>query len=247
MAVYIAAHKAFPPVDTAGYIPLQVGAANGADLPYTKDNTGEHISEKNPHFCELTGLYWIWKNTQDAYKGLVHYRRYFMQGGQVLTEEAIGRLLADSDILLPPREILRESAWQEFCLHSGHERDLILLRQAVETVDAEYLPAFDTVMAGNRLHLFNMLIARQETFDAYCAWLFAVLFELEKQVDMTGYTPYEQRLYGFLSERLLNVWVMHNNLKTCTVKVKNTQQTAKQALRLFARRQKNRLLFALKK
>ncbi len=247
MAVYIAAHKAFDPVDAAGYIPLQVGAANGTDLPYTKDNSGEHISEKNPHFCELTGLYWIWKNTQDAYKGLVHYRRYFMQGGQVLSEQTIERLLADSDIILPPREVLRESAWKEFCLHSGHERDLVLLRQAVETVDATYLPSFDRVMAGNRLHLFNMLIARREVFDAYCEWLFAVLFELEKHVDMTGYTPYEQRLYGFLSERLLNVWVAHNAPAVRTVKVKNTQQTRAQALRLFARRQKNRLLFSLKK
>ena len=247
MAVYIAAHKAFTPVDTAGYIPLQVGAANGADLPYAKDNTGDHISDKNPHFCELTGLYWIRKNTQDTIKGLVHYRRYFMQGGQVLTEEQIERLLENCDVILPPKEILRESAWREFCLHSGHEQDLTLLRQAVETIDGAYLPAFDKVMAGNRLHLFNMLIARQETFDAYCDWLFAVLFELEKHVDMTGYTPYEQRLYGFLSERLLNVWVAHNNLTVRTVKVKNTQQTVRGALRLFARRQKNRLLFALKK
>ncbi len=247
MAVYIAAHKAFPAVDAAGYIPLQVGAANGADLPYTKDNTGEHISEKNPHFCELTGLYWIWKNTSDAYKGLVHYRRYFMQGKDILSEQAIEHLLADCDIILPPREILRESAWQEFSLHSGHEQDLNLLRQAVETVDPAYLPSFDRVMAGNRLHLFNMLIARREVFDAYCAWLFAVLFELEKHVDMTGYTPYQQRLYGFLSERLLNVWVAHNAPTVRTVKVKNTQQTRSQALRLFARRQKNRLLFSLKK
>lgn len=245
MAVYVAAHKAYDVIDTAGYIPLHVGAAGGVELPYTKDNTGEHISEKNPHFCELTGLYWIWKNRREDYKGLVHYRRYFMQGGQVLPEADIRRLLDDSDIILPPREILRESAWKEFSLHSGHEHDLVLLREAVAAVDAAYLPSFDTVMAGNRLHLFNMLIAREEIFDAYCAWLFAVLFELEKHVDMTGYTPYEQRLYGFLSERLLNVWVAHNGLRVCTVRVKNTQQTAKQALRLFARRQKNRLLFAL--
>lgn len=247
MAVYIAAHKAFDPVDDRTYIPLQVGAAGGANLPYTKDNTGENISDKNPHFCELTGLYWIRHNTQDDYKGLVHYRRYFMQSGRPLAEDSIRRLLADSDILLPPREVLRESAWKEFCLHSGHERDLVLLREAVEKIDAAYLPSFDRVMAGNRLHLYNMLIARREIFDAYCDWLFAVLFELENHVDMTGYTPYEQRLFGFLSERLLNVWVAHNQLTVRTVKVKNTQQTAKQALRLFARRQKNRLLFALKK
>ncbi len=247
MAVYIAAHKAFDAPATAGYIPLQVGAEGKDPLPFEKDNTGAHISEKNPHFCELTGLYWIWKNRREDYKGLVHYRRYFMQGKAILPEETIRHLLTTYDAILPPQEILRENAWEEFPLHSGHKKDLVLLREAIETVDAAYLPTFDRVMAGNRLHLFNMLIAREEIFNSYCAWLFAVLFELEKHVDMTGYTAYEQRLYGFLSERLLNVWVAHNRLRITTVKVKNTQQTAKQAVRLFLRRRKNQLLFALKK
>ena len=247
MAVYVATHKAYDVIDRFGYVPLHVGAAGGQDLPYTKDNTGEHISEKNPHFCELTGLYWIWKNTKDTYKGLVHYRRYFMWGNDLLQDTKIRQLLTDCDIILPPREYLRESAWEEFCLHSGHELDLKLLREAVETVDAAYLPDFDRVMTGNRLHLFNMLVARREVVDAYCAWWFALLFELEKHVDMTDYTPYEQRLYGFLSERLLNVWIAHNNVNVRTVKVKNTQRNLKQRMRVFARRQKNRLLFALKK
>lgn len=247
MAVYVAAHKAYDAAAIEGYIPLQVGAANGPDLPYTKDNTGENISEKNPHFCELTGLYWIWKNRHDDYKGLVHYRRFFVKNGQPLSQKDIRAILATHDVILPPTEYLRETAWEEFTLYSGHEQDLVSLRRAVETVDAAYLPDFDAVMANNQLHLFNMLITRAELFDAYCEWLFAVLFELEKHVDMTDYTDYQKRLYGFLSERLLNVWVAHNGLRVRKVKVKNTQKTAKQALRLFARRQKNCLLFALKK
>lgn len=246
MSVYIAAHKAFEPPAEPGYIPLQVGAAGKAALPYTPDNTGDHISEKNPHFCELTGVYWIWKNTQDDYKGLVHYRRYFYKDGHRLTEAEIRTLLGQYDILLPRPEYLRESAYEEFALHSGHEKDLILLRQAVEQVDASVLPAYDRVMAGNRLHLYNMMVASGAEYDAYCAWLFAVLFELEKQVDMTGYTPYQQRLYGFLSERLLNVWVAHRGLRVCPLQVKNTEQTFKGTARLFLRRQKNRLLFALR-
>ncbi len=245
MAVYVAAHKAYDVLDLAGYIPLHVGAEGKEPLPYEKDNTGEHISEKNPHFCELTGLYWIWKNRQDDYKGLVHYRRYFVQNGRVLTEDSIRRLLVHNDAILPKREILRENAWEEFSLHSGHEQDLVQLRKAVAAVDDRYLPAFDRVMADNRLHLYNMMIARKDIFDTYCAWLFAVLFELEKHVDMTGYTPYQQRLYGFLAERMLNVWVAHNDIKIATARVKNTQQSAKETLRIFLRRQKNRLLFAL--
>lgn len=247
MAIYIAAHKAFAVPAEPGYIPLQVGAEGKADLGYTPDNTGDHISEKNPHYCELTGVYWVWKNTADAYKGLVHYRRYFRGKQGRLTEAEVTDLLSRYDILLPRQEILRESAYKEFCLHSGYEKDLIALRAAVETVDASVLPAYDRVMGGNRLHLYNMLITTGEEYNAYCAWLFAVLGKLEESVDMTDYTPYQQRLYGFLSERLLNVWVTHRGLKVKTMKVYNTEQTLKGRLRLFLRRQKNRLAYRLGK
>ena len=247
MAVYIAAHKAFSPPTAAGYIPLQVGAEGKEPLGFSADNTGEHISEKNPHYCELTGLYWVWNNTEDGYKGLVHYRRYFRGKRGLLTEEEITALLNRYDVILPRPEILRESAYEEFCLHSGYEKDLISLREAVERVDADVLPAYDRVMAGNRLHLYNMLIAPREEFDAYCRWLFAVLAQLEPSVDMTDYTPYQKRLYGFLGERLLNVWVTHRGLRVGTLKVYNTEQPLSARMRLWLRRQKNRLLFALKK
>lgn len=242
MAVYIAVHKEMPLPHREGYVPLQVGARLGAPFCAVRDDTGVQISAKNPHYCELTGLFWVWQNTRDAYKGLVHYRRYFTYRGHILTEGEIRRFLSEADILLPRPEPLREAAWQEFCLHSGHERDLLLTRRAVGLVSEEMLPAFDGVMAGRRLHLYNMLIAPAAEFDAYCRWLFAVLTQVEQGVDMTGYTPYERRLYGFLGERLLNVWVTHRNLRVRTLPVKNTQQTAAQEVRLWMRRQKNRLL-----
>lgn len=245
MAVYIAAHKPFSVQERAGYIPLHVGAAAGQPLPFQGDDTGDSISEKNPHYCELTGLYWIWKNTADPYKGLVHYRRYFVRHGKILTEDNIRQLLEHADFLVPKPEYLRETAYEEFCLHSGHEHDLILLRQAVEAIDATVLPAYDRVMNANRLVLYNMCIAGREAFDRYCAWLFAVLGELEKHVDMQGYTPYEQRLYGFLAERLFNVWLAHTGAPVCHLRVINTERSRKDSLRLFLRRQKNRLLFAL--
>jgi hypothetical protein len=247
MAVYVAAHKAFTPPAEAGYIPLQVGAEGKEPLGFLQDNTGEQISAKNPHYCELTGLYWVWKNTRDDYKGLVHYRRYFRGKQGRLTEGEIAALLTRCDVILPRPEFLRESAHEEFCLHSGYEKDLVALRGAVERVDPAFLPAYDRVMAGNRLHLYNMLIAPRAEFDAYCEWLFGVLAQLEPSVDMTDYTPYQQRLYGFLGERLLNVWVTHRGLRVGTLKVYNTEQPLSARVRLWLRRQKNKLLFALNK
>ena len=242
MAVYIATHKQACLPRQAGYVPLQVGASVHPRLSYVGDNTGTHISEKNPQYCELTGLFWVWQNTRDPYKGLVHYRRYFTWRGRLLTQEQIGRLLTTHDIILPRPEPLRESAWQEFCLHSGYERDLVLTRQAVAAVDGGMLDAFDQVMGGTQLHLYNMLIASAAEFDAYCRWLFAVLTQVEAQVDMTGYTPYQKRLYGFLGERLLNVWVTHRRLRVCPLRVVNTESSAAQEARLWLRRRKNRRL-----
>ncbi len=59
-------------------IPIQVGAAlTGERICEVRDNTGDHISEKNREYCELTALYWIWKNTSSQYAGLCHYRRHY--------------------------------------------------------------------------------------------------------------------------------------------------------------------------
>lgn len=57
--------------------PIYVGAKiNRENLEYLKDSTGNNISEKNENFCELTGIYWLWKNVDADFYGMMHYRRY---------------------------------------------------------------------------------------------------------------------------------------------------------------------------
>ena len=75
--IYIAAHKKANLPQKEGYVPIQVGSQLHDDLGYLKDNQGDNISIKNPNYCELTGLYYIWKNTNSDIIGLTHYRRYF--------------------------------------------------------------------------------------------------------------------------------------------------------------------------
>lgn len=41
------------------------------------DDTNDNISSKNPYYSELTGIYWVWKNTRQDVTGTCHYRRFF--------------------------------------------------------------------------------------------------------------------------------------------------------------------------
>lgn len=61
---YIIMHKAFTPPADPSFVPLQVGF--GEDLGYLRDNTKDNIASKNKSWCELTGLYWIWKTIPKA-------------------------------------------------------------------------------------------------------------------------------------------------------------------------------------
>lgn len=79
--ILVACHKADPNIRQDDiYMPIQVGKAlhPELDLGFQCDNTGDNISEKNGSYCELTALYWAWKNLKDIdYIGLCHYHRYF--------------------------------------------------------------------------------------------------------------------------------------------------------------------------
>ena len=66
------------------YLPIQVGKAiSNIDLGIRGDDTGDNISNKNASYCEMTGMYWAWKNLKNVdVIGLCHYRRYFDFHGQ---------------------------------------------------------------------------------------------------------------------------------------------------------------------
>lgn len=250
--IYIATHKKFDAPKLEGYCALQVGAAGKADLGYEKDDSGENISLKNPNYCELTGLYWIWKNCNDDYKGLVHYRRYFGNNNltnkmsSVYSYEQMLKFLKESDIVLPYIEYFKQNAKEEILIHCCTINIFDKLRQILAEKYPEYIRTFDQYFAQNRSALFNMLFCKKEIFDQYCSWLFSILFELEKSVDLKQLNAYQQRLYGFLAERLLNVWVIKNELKVVNVSVVNTELCVFERIRLVRRRVTNKLRFWLK-
>ena len=73
--ILIACHRPYPIPQNSCYLPVEVGAALHTEpIPGTvPDNTGDNISHKNKNYCELTALYWAWKNLEAEAVGLVHY------------------------------------------------------------------------------------------------------------------------------------------------------------------------------
>lgn len=224
--IIIATHKKYRMPEDRLYLPLHVGAEgktdeNGAplDLGYIKDNTGDNISLKNKNFCELTGLYWAWKNLDADCIGLAHYRRHFTvrrsrdKWERPLTDQELRKLLEKNDVILPKkRNYFIETNYNQY-VHAHHAIDLETTRQIIAEHCPEYLEAYDRSMKRTTGHRFNMFIMKRDKFDAYCEWLFDILFELENRLDISEYSAYDARVFGFVSERLLDPWLETNNIK----------------------------------
>lgn len=221
--ILVAAHKAYWMPDDPCYLPVHVGKALHEDknLGFTGDNTGENISSKNPYYCELTAIYWAWKNLKADYTGLVHYRRYFTRKevrdvnkkrDEILTRQNWETLLQQTPVIVPDKRRYYIESNRSHYLHAHHPEGLTTLEAIIREKYPDYIPAMETVMHRTWAHMFNMFVMRKDYYDAYCAWMFAILFELENRIDITGWTPYESRVYGFVSELMLDIWLEKNRI-----------------------------------
>ena len=216
--IVVCSHKDYWVPSDILYVPLMVGGKKAPD-GWKSDSTGVNISRKNANYCELTGLYWAWKNLDCEYLGLAHYRRHFtiLRGTSdrrdVLSLEQARRLVSGTDVVLPKkRNYWIETNYSQY-VHAHHKEDLDETREIIRERCPKYLSAFDRSMRKTSGHRFNMFIMKKELADSYCEWLFDVLFELEKRLDISGYNTNDQRVFGFVSERLLDVWLETNHIK----------------------------------
>ena len=218
--IIVATHKPYWMPSDPLYVPVHVGAEGKESLGFTPDNTGDNISSRNANYCELTGLYWAWKNLDCEYLGLAHYRRHFtvLRGTSdrrdVMSLDQARSLLANNDVLLPTkRNYWIESNYSQY-VHAHHKEDLDTTREIIEERYPNYIKAYDSSMKKTTGHRFNMFIMKKELADAYCTWLFDILFELEKRLDISEYSANDKRVFGFVSERLLDVWLETNGIKS---------------------------------
>jgi hypothetical protein len=219
--ILVAAHKRFPmPADKDLYLPVLVGATknykNG--IEYQRDDEGDNISYKNPNYNELTAIYWAWKNLDSDAVGLVHYRRLFSVNGKrklssVLTKEQVEQLLKEAPIVLPKkRRYYIETNYSHY-VHAHHKEPIDVMRRVIAENYPKYLSSYDKVMNKRSAHMFNMFIMERKEFNQYAEWMFDVLFRVEKVIDITDYSVQEARVFGYLSELLMDIWIVANQKK----------------------------------
>jgi hypothetical protein len=224
--IFVCTHKPFYMFKDSVLKPIHVGKQlSNLNLGFDGDDTGENISYKNPNYCELTALYWIWKNySETELVGLCHYRRFFKLNNQHLNKDIIyesdlvelGDLLKITNLNIASNEILVSEPMSFECslmeqYNQEHiVNDLLKVRESILNLFPDYLVSFDLTMEQNIFYPFNMFITNRNIIDKYCNWLFTVLYNSEKKINISD-EPYQRRVFGFLSERLFSVWLYHHS------------------------------------
>jgi Domain of unknown function (DUF4422) len=214
------------------YLDIQCGKdATGLDLGMQGDDTGDNISARNSYWSEITGLYWAWKNMEPAdYVGLCSYRRFFnfksptkgpvqiiplSRGSEVeaIDMSTVVGLLERYDIIVPEPYTYAYSI-RRVCSMNYVDRDFDLLEQLVYEVSPEYGPAYRHIFyETNKMIGHNMFILPWDRFQEYCKWVFSILLRLEMIIDPSCYPIRQVRVFGYMHEILLGVFIEHHQLK----------------------------------
>lgn len=207
--IIVATHKKYDIPDKEYLLPVYVGSAlTNYNLTYQRDDVGNNISIKNKTYCELTALYWAYKNLQADYIGLCHYRRYFNIDNVDISKY---------DVILPKkRHYYIETVYEQF-KHAHGSLGLDVAREVIEQYYPDYLDSFDLQIRKKSLHIYNMFIMKYEVFIEYCEFLFGVLSKIEDRIGDVD------RLYGYIGERLLDVYLTNNNYRFKEVNIINVE------------------------
>ena len=219
LKILVCYHKSYTlPPNERIYLPIHAGAAlSNQNLNMQRDDElngqiCDNISAKNKNYCELTAIYWAWKNLKALYPdvkyvGLFHYRRFLE-----FDEDKIINALESGKIILPRQVIHRVPIGVQYCMYHISDDYRTLCRVMKEKFPDYYDDFMIFMENNNRTSFFNMFIMKYDEFMRYCEWLFSVLSEIESLIPCETYNSYQTRVFGFMAERLLNVYVYHNRL-----------------------------------
>lgn len=196
--------------------PIQVGTSNCDErIADICDNVGDNISVKNVNYCELTGLYWVWKNilcdnnstTENDFYGLAQYRRKL-----ILSDDDFLRLVNnDIDVVLPYPLLYEPN------INTHHERyikenDWKALLKAINELQPEYAEEFHAILDQKYLYNYNVILAKKSVLRDYCEWLFPIL-ERTEELSVPKGCERADRYIGYMGESLETLYFQKNSDK----------------------------------
>lgn len=239
--IYVSKHREFHTIQSD--IIETIWCGNLSKKNKRSDSQGDNISNLNDKFCELTTLYWAWKNEKRKYFGFFHYRRFmsfnlnktkniyseFYFDDETIKEHCLNdanirEIVNNYDLILPKKDTLNCSLYEQYKNSNGHFiEDLDLALEILISKYPNFKKWIEVTKKQNYIYFFNIFIAKNEIFNNYCEWLFPILFELNNKIDFQNRNFYSNRVVGFVAERLFNVYVNYlidtQNVKYCELPI----------------------------
>ena len=174
---------------------------------------GDNIDFLNPWYCELTGLYYLWKHCDDDIVGLEHYRRYFVNDkNQLLSENEIRNILKDNDVIasyyICAKNLISQFTNEEVC-----KKDYLFnFAYSLELNGLKDIKDFwITYLCKNIFLQCNMFICKKEIINEYCELFFNIIKNIEINEN-------NKRIVGYIGEYFLGAFLYYKQYKIKYIK-----------------------------
>lgn len=192
------------------------------------EKVGANLSNLNPFYGELTGIYWLWKNQTTKMKsndliGICHYRKLWLNKiffkkqkwstsslySNLLKAETLDKQNVES-VQVQPIIFKNKTLLEDF--KQIHQTEI--LSDSLNFLDGENRSLFYKHLNNKIFYPLNMFVSRVDIFNKYCQVIFPWLeqcFKLCEEKKLC--VGYNKRLPAFLAERFTSFWFSQYNSK----------------------------------
>ncbi len=199
------------------------------------DNTGDNISEQDDKYCELTTMYWAWKNYEKLgtpkYIGFMHYRRHFIfddinkfdntykscvvpfkiiDANYINTlnysDETFNDICNNYDFICCNAIDDNMSIYEHFKKnHRIEELDFCI--EVIKEDFPELLQCANEYLSQNLGYYCNMFIMKKDLFFEYCNLIFYLGQKITNRFDYSNYSQWDTRFY--VLERITGIYLYY--------------------------------------
>lgn len=181
------------------------------------------------------------------YIGFMHYRRHFVFGkkkyvpnfyglvkfpeinheyltNDLTTDQNIRNVILSYDAIIPNKIDVKETTNfpnnYEHYKHFHHIEDYNKVVEIIKHKTPEMMKYVQKYDQSTEAYFLNMFVFKKDIFFDYCNWIFPILFELKEQININMRDKYQERVLGFIAERLTGIYI-YRLLDNSSLKIKH--------------------------